>query len=149
MYARHNTSKFSGYLFLRRQSDRTTSYGWDWGPVLMTIGPWKPIKLHTYDVYLADVDIRILVSESLDAKVSVDMLLSEKISGSASIILKDPQGDDVTEKKIEIEFGNGRAEFEFSSGELQLWYPVRYGSQPLYSVAIVVSDAVSCDDFNS
>lgn len=116
----------------------------------MTIGPWKPIKLHTYDVYLADVDIRSVVSEALDVKISVDLLLSDKIYSSASIALKDPQGDVVyTENNIKVGSGDARAECKFPSGELQLWYPVRYGEQPLYSIVVTVSDAVSFDNSSS
>jgi beta-mannosidase len=126
-------------------SHEITSYGWDWGPILMTVGPWKPINLHTYDLHLADVDVRSIVSEALsDVKVTVDLSLSEKSSGSASVTLRNPQGAVVhTEKNLDIESGHARAELEFSSGELELWYPVHYGKQPLYTVEIVVSDAVS------
>lgn len=116
----------------------------------MTVGPWKPIKLHTYDAYLADVDIRSVVSEALNVKVSVALLLSDKISSSASIALKNPQGDVVyTERNIKVESGCARAEFKFPSGELQLWYPVHYGRQPLYSIVVTVSDAVSFDRSSS
>ncbi|KAF8138531.1 glycoside hydrolase family 2 protein, partial [Boletus edulis] len=117
------------------------NYGWDWGPVLMTAGPWRPIKFHTYDIYLADIDIRNVVSEALDVKISVDLLLSDKFSTLASITLKNPEGDVVyTEKNIKVESGNAHAEFEFPRGELQLWYPVHYGKQPLYSIVVAVTD---------
>lgn len=112
----------------------------------MTIGPWKPIKLHTYDVCLADVDIRNVVSETLDVKMSVGLSLSDKLPGSALMTLKNPQGDIVRKEKIEIESGNAHTEFEFSSGELQLWYPVHYGQQPLYNIVIAVCDTVRNDD---
>lgn len=116
----------------------------------MTIGPWKPIKLHTYDVRLVDVDIRSVVSEALDVKISVTLLLSDKISSLASIILKNPQGDVVyIERDLKVESGCARAEFKFCSGELQLWYPVHYGRQPLYSIVVTVSDAVSFDRSSS
>ncbi|KAF9247262.1 glycoside hydrolase family 2 protein [Melanogaster broomeanus] len=118
------------------------NYGWDWGPILMTVGPWKPISLHTYDVYLADLDIRSVVSESLDVKVTVDLSLSDKSSGSASVTLRDPRGAVVhTEKYLKVEFGRAHAEFNFSSGELDLWYPVQYGNQPIYTIEVITSDA--------
>lgn len=149
MFAKRSTSASFQSLLFRRNSDGIASYGWDWGPALMTTGPWKPIKLHIYDVYLADVDIRIIVSEALDVKLSVVLLLSDKLFGSASIALKDPSGDVVTEKRIEVDSVDARAEFVFVCGELQLWYPVQYGKQPIYSVILAVSDSVSIDDPNS
>lgn len=112
----------------------------------MTVGPWKPINLHTYNVYLADVDVRNKVSEALDVKVTVDLTLSEKSSGSASVTLKNAQGEVVhTENNLKVDSGSARAEFKFSTGELELWYPVHYGKQPLYTVEVTVSDAVSTD----
>ncbi|KAG9317520.1 hypothetical protein JVU11DRAFT_1726 [Chiua virens] len=124
--------------------DEVASYGWDWGPILMTIGPWKPIKLHSYDVYLADLDIRSVISEALDVKLTVDLSLSD-ISFStvtASVTLMNPQGDVVYKQtNIEVESGHARTESEFSNGELQLWYPVRYGEQPLYTIEVAISDA--------
>ncbi|KAF9226510.1 glycoside hydrolase family 2 protein [Gyrodon lividus] len=120
------------------------NYGWDWGPILMTVGPWKPINFHTYDVYLTDVDIRSVVSEALDVKVTIDLSLSHKFSGSASVTLKNPQGAVVyTEKDLGVESGRARVELEFFSGQLRLWFPVHYGKQPLYTVEVIVSDANS------
>ena len=115
----------------------------------MTVGPWKLVKLHTYDVYLADVDIRSVVSEALDVTISVELLLSGSISGSASITLKNPQGGIVDTKNIEVQSGKARTEFIFPRGELQLWYPVHYGEQPLYDIVVAVHDTVSIDGLSN
>ncbi|EGO27915.1 glycoside hydrolase family 2 protein [Serpula lacrymans var. lacrymans S7.9] len=117
------------------------NYGWDWGPVLMTIGPWKPVKLHTYNTHLTDVDVRSKVSESLDVSLSVDLSLSEKTAGSASVVLKNSQGATiVSESDLKTDSGSARTEFFFSPGVLDLWYPVGYGKQPLYTVEVQVKD---------
>lgn len=29
--------------------------GWDWGPILMTAGPWKPIRLEIYTARIIDL----------------------------------------------------------------------------------------------
>ncbi|KAH7916082.1 glycoside hydrolase family 2 protein [Hygrophoropsis aurantiaca] len=117
------------------------NYGWDWGPVLMTVGPWKPIFLHTYQTRLTDIDIRSNVSEALDVKLTVDISLSEKTSGSASVVLKNAQGATIVkESNIKTTSGSARAEFKFNSGELDLWYPVGYGKQPLYTVDVQIAD---------
>jgi len=117
------------------------SYGWDWGPVLMTIGPWKPVSLHTYNVRFTDLNVRSKVSAALDVKVTVDLTLSENTSGLASVMLKSAQGIHA-EKYPQVKSGYARVEFHFSPGELELWYPVGYGNQPLYSIEVTVSDTV-------
>jgi beta-mannosidase len=128
-----------------KAAEALRSYGWDWGPVLMTIGPWKPITLHTYNIYLTDVDVRSDVSKALDVGVTVDLTLSEKAPGGlASVALKNAQDSVIlSESNIKLGSGSARAEFHFSPGVLDLWYPVGFGKQPLYTVEVTISDSVS------
>ncbi|KAI6113706.1 glycoside hydrolase family 2 protein [Pisolithus croceorrhizus] len=118
------------------------NYGWDWGPVLMTVGPWKPIFLHTHDLRIADVDIRCRVSEALDVNITVDLALCEGSPGSASVLLRDPRGKVIRYRDaLPVEIGRASTNFHLSSGEAELWYPVHYGKQPLYAVEVAVKDA--------
>lgn len=111
----------------------------------MTIGPWKPIALHTYNIYLTDVDVRSDVSEALDVLVTVDLTLSEKATGGlASVTLKSAQDSVIlSESNIKVGSGSARAKFSFLPGALELWYPVGFGKQPLYTVEVTISDSVS------
>ena len=114
------------------------------GPILMTVGPWKPISLHSYVNRIVDLHIRSIVSESLDVKVTVDFSVSAKIAGSASIVLKDPDGSRrIEETDMKISSGRGQAEFFFSAGVLDLWYPVGYGKQPIYTAEVQITDEVN------
>ncbi|KAG8751587.1 hypothetical protein FRC11_009244, partial [Ceratobasidium sp. 423] len=118
------------------------TYGWDWGPVLRTIGPWRPITLETYTVRLSDVRVRQDVKEDLSANLSVELEVSDKSSDlSASVVLKSPTGA-VIKKSPDLLFksGRGTAEFELAKGEVDLWYPVGYGKQALYTVEVQVAD---------
>ena len=114
------------------------------GPILMTIGPWKPIRLHTYSVRITDVDIRSTVSESLDVHLKIFLSVSEGARGSASVVLRSPQGIVVAMKNdVKIESGKAEVEFNFPPGVLELWYPVGYGKQPIYTVDVQSKDQVS------
>ncbi|KIM68561.1 glycoside hydrolase family 2 protein [Scleroderma citrinum Foug A] len=118
------------------------NYGWDWGPILMTVGPWKPIGLHAYDIRIVDVDIRCRVSETLDAEAIVDVELSENTPGSISVILSDVNGTVVRcYNRTTLESGRTHMHFTFIPGEMDLWYPVHYGKQPLYTIEVQVKDA--------
>jgi beta-mannosidase len=108
----------------------------------MTIGPWKPVSLHMYNVRFTDLDVRSKISASLEIVVTVDLTLSEKTSGLASVVLKSAQGLVIHTNDVPLDSGSARAELHFSSGELELWYPVGYGKQPLYTVEVTVSDSV-------
>ncbi|KAH9006794.1 beta-mannosidase [Lactarius hatsudake] len=99
------------------------SYGWDWGPVLLTTGPWRPVTLHMYHAaHIRPLCIR-QVNEYLDADMTVRIVLSSlEASCTAEVLLKDPSGDG------------------FKKGDIRLWYPVGYGGQPLYDVHVKVFD---------
>nr|GAT59392.1 glycoside hydrolase family 2 protein [Mycena chlorophos] len=116
------------------------NYGWDWGPVLMTTGPWKPITVESYDNRVNDVDIRTRVSDSLSANLSANFSFTKQ-RGRASFVLKRPDG--TTEFAVEeIAMDDGRAVVsrDFAQGAIQLWYPVHYGAQPIYSAEIRIVD---------
>ncbi|EIW82049.1 glycoside hydrolase family 2 protein [Coniophora puteana RWD-64-598 SS2] len=111
------------------------NYGWDWGPVLMTAGPWRPIHLHAYNVRIVDLDVRSKVSESLEVNTTVDIKLSEKITSTATIEIKNASGQVVAAaNEVKIAGGSARGEFKFAPGAIDLWYPVGYGKQPMYTV---------------
>ncbi|KAJ3841473.1 glycoside hydrolase family 2 protein [Lentinula raphanica] len=111
------------------------NYGWDWGPILMTIGPWKPVYLELYQNRISDLDIRSVVSKDLDVKMTVEMTFSTNIPGKTSLTLRAPSGAIVaSDNNIPTNEGQTRATFSFATGELMLWYPVGYGEQPIYTV---------------
>jgi beta-mannosidase len=111
--------------------------------MLMTVGPWKPIGLHTYNTKIVDIDVRSKISERLDVDLTVDFSLSTLTSGLASVTLRDSLGVQVAEENnMKATLEPLRAEFTFSAGFLDLWYPVGYGKQPLYTVEVKLADEV-------
>ncbi|KAI0772055.1 glycoside hydrolase family 2 protein [Trametes elegans] len=117
------------------------NYGWDWGPVLMTAGPWKPIGLEIYTTRISDIDIRPRVNEKLGAGVDVSFELSKSDHSIATVTVKDPEGRVIIgQSNLTIKSERAEAHFKLSAGALELWYPVGYGKQPIYSVEITITD---------
>ncbi|CAK5275576.1 unnamed protein product [Mycena citricolor] len=117
------------------------NYGWDWGPVLMTTGPWKPIRLQAYTSRISDIDIRADVSEGLDVTLSAKFSF-EKLDGFASFTFKNPDGSiQVSSTKMPTAEGSASVSFSFKPDQLQLWYPVGYGEQALYSAVVEITDS--------
>ncbi|KAJ7498968.1 glycoside hydrolase family 2 protein [Mycena latifolia] len=109
------------------------NYGWDWGP-------WKPISLQCYENRITDLDVRAQVSESLEVDLTAKVSF-EKRQGYASFVLKRPDGSvEVSSPEMPTDNGNCDVSFTFPSGQLQLWYPVNYGEQPLYTVEVFITD---------
>ncbi|KAH9927208.1 glycoside hydrolase family 2 protein [Epithele typhae] len=118
------------------------NYGWDWGPVLMTTGPWKPIRLETYDALIADLDIRPRVDESLNASIDVTFALSKPGTNVASVAIRDPEGKTVIDQtNISVKSSSASANFKLSAGLVELWWPVGYGKQPVYEAEVAITDA--------
>ncbi|KIY44971.1 beta-mannosidase [Fistulina hepatica ATCC 64428] len=116
------------------------NYGWDWGPVLVTVGPWKPISLHFYAVRITDVDIRSDVAASLSVDMTANIVVSAP-QGSVTLTLERPDGGEEKSAIVLVKDGKAHFAFHWDPKTLELWYPVRYGAQPLYTAKVVLKDA--------
>ena len=117
----------------------------------MTVGPWKPIRLETYTNRILDLDVRSEVSEDLLVSLSVEASFSDKENyETAAFTLKGPDGsvklnrDKVALLPAEAGSPNLKLGFKFEKGDVELWYPVGYGAQPIYTVEVELYDAVCC-----
>ncbi|KAI5925875.1 family 2 glycosyl hydrolase [Camillea tinctor] len=109
------------------------NWGWDWGPILMTAGPWKPIYLEQYVTRIDDVWLECEVGEDLKscsgrlfAKVAGDQ--ADTINLSLSL-----HGNIVFEKLCSIG-SEGLVETDFTVPTPDLWYPLGYGEQTRYEL---------------
>ncbi|TRM61585.1 glycoside hydrolase family 2 protein [Schizophyllum amplum] len=117
------------------------NYGWDWGPVLMTVGPWKPVTLHAYDVRVADLDVRSAVDETFGVQMSASFSTAALRIPHRKAYTESASGTVVASTDVPVESGAGKADFAFESGKLQMWYPVGYGAQPFCGVNGEVVDS--------
>ena len=113
----------------------------------MTVGPWRPIYLHSYHTRISDLHTSALVNESLDADLIVRIAVSPSETWTtAEVSLKDPAGSEssiiTSQSNINLNNGPVRLVFRFKNGEVKLWYPVGYGEQPLYEVQVRIYDGV-------
>ncbi|WYZ44630.1 hypothetical protein EsH8_VII_001066 [Colletotrichum jinshuiense] len=107
-------------------------WGWDWGPTLLTCGPWRPINLEIYESRLSDLYFETTVDDSLKSAKVVAHATTE---GEASKVRFDVSLDG---KSLASETVAAKADADvaatFQIQDPALWYPVRYGKQPLYTV---------------
>jgi beta-mannosidase len=113
----------------------------------LTVGPWRPIYLHSYHTRISDLHTSALVNESLDADLIVRIALSPSETWTtAEVSLKEPAGSEssiiTSQSNINLNNGAARIVFHFENGEVKLWYPVGYGEQPLYEVQVRIYDDV-------
>ncbi|KAK3693473.1 glycoside hydrolase family 2 protein [Podospora appendiculata] len=112
-------------------------WGWDWGPALNTCGPWRPINLEIYDAKLADLSSETVVDKSLGF---ADVKLTAEVEGKADKVRFEISldGEQVASETVESSTGAVSASFHIENPSL--WYPVRYGKQPLYQIKAILLD---------
>lgn len=108
----------------------------------MTIGPWRPVRLHSYASRITDLRIRTEVSQTLDVTILASVE-TDATEGEVQITIKDPKGGLVRTETSPLKHGELLAKFSGSKDEFALWYPVGYGKQPLYTVEVQLSNGVS------
>ncbi|KAI4597223.1 Beta-mannosidase B [Pestalotiopsis sp. 9143b] len=102
-------------------------WGWDWGPALLTCGPWRPINLELYDSRISDLWCDIEVEESLK---TATVKVNTTVEGSPAKVRFDVSLDGESLARQEVE----GTDATFTINDPELWYPVRYGKQPLYTI---------------
>lgn len=112
--------------------------GWDWGPVLNTNGPWRPVRLETYHSRIADLRIDYKLDSNLKSASGTITGKVEGLSGKTVAFVAQIEDNVVFKGSADVD-SNGIAKVEFHVNEPKLWYPHGYGAQPLYKVTAIVS----------
>jgi len=113
-------------------------YGWDWGPCLLTAGPWRPIRIEAASARIVDVYCPVEVADDLGSvtvSVRVTVATDHATNGNGALGVRlrliDPRGAVVAQAEAAIE-GAGEATHQFVVPDPELWWPNGYGVQPLY-----------------
>ncbi|KAI0549491.1 family 2 glycosyl hydrolase [Xylaria curta] len=108
-------------------------WGWDWGPILITAGPWKPVYLEQYVSKVDDVWSECEVSEDLRTCSGRIVAKTSEASGQSVRLSLSLAGSVVFEKECTID-SKGIAETPFLITNPKLWYPFTHGTQTRYEL---------------
>ncbi|WP_341678686.1 glycoside hydrolase family 2 protein [Niveibacterium sp. SC-1] len=121
---RHLWNGDSSRLYVRKAQYH---YGWDWGPVLLTAGPWKPISLQRYAVRIEALESRVHL-DGAEARVEANAALAGQTDGcEIEYRLLDPHGAECARAQLPA----GRVAC-LTVKDAQRWWPAGHGFQPLY-----------------
>ncbi|MEU6253518.1 glycoside hydrolase family 2 protein [Streptomyces sp. NPDC047043] len=118
------------YQYIRKMA---CSFGWDWGPTLVTAGIWRPVRLERWSTAriarvrplvrveggLGVVELHVEVERS---RVEVPLAVEATVGGAR------------VRGKVDGTAGVVRLEVP----EARLWWPRGYGEQPLYDVELTL-----------
>lgn len=114
-------------------------YGWDWGPCLLTAGPWRAVRLEAGADRIAEVHCPVEVASDLERAV-IPVTLSVEVDAAAGglaravdLRLIDPSGTVADRVRLHVSEG-GEVRHSFVVDRPELWWPNGHGSQPLYHI---------------
>lgn len=116
-------------VILHFRSTEPSIQGWDWGPTLLTCGPWRPIFLEIYHARISDLSFTTNVDRSLD---SAEIVARAEIEGVADKIAFEISIDGAVVGTEIVSIDGDTASATFKTQKPKLWYPHTYGKQPLY-----------------
>ncbi|KAF8875633.1 glycoside hydrolase [Infundibulicybe gibba] len=148
---------------------RKAQYDWrllifEQGPELMTCGPYRPIILRTYAARIKNIHTRPLLTRTTSsAPFSPSLKLDVTIDGSVDairrlhlIVILAFDGGIVRREEVPLSpklttEGNEKGlsascvlrdivNWDFPASVIEIWWPVGYGKQPLYTVGVRLVD---------
>ena len=134
------------------------SFGWDWGIDVANAGIWRPIGIESWSGVrlaavrpLVDVDRRgngVLTVEVEIEREGAGRVMSAGDSHRQTAVTVTAavrgHGADVTGSVV-VKPGTTRASVVLDADDVELWWPLGYGEQPLYDVDVTASVTVAAD----
>ncbi|MFJ9928060.1 glycoside hydrolase family 2 protein [Streptomyces misionensis] len=113
------------------------SFGWDWGPTLVTAGIWRPVRLERWSTArLARVRPLVTVADGDGTvEVRIDVERTERGAGRA---LEVRAGVGGAEARCAVD--GDQAVLTLRVPAPELWWPRGYGAQPLYDLKVDLVD---------
>jgi beta-mannosidase len=118
------------YPYLRKMA---CSFGWDWGPTLVTAGIWRPVRLeHWSTARIARVRPLVTVEEGTGVvELAVDV---ERTRVEAPLAVE----ASVAGVRARAQLGGAAGTVRLRVPDPELWWPRGYGGQPLYEVELTL-----------
>lgn len=117
-------------------------FGWDWGPRLVTVGPWRPIELDSWSrgrilvlqVFTRELgDRSAIIQVRLQVELDVPGLFDIKLSVSAISLVQE------SKHCLELKSGINELNFDLTIKDPELWWPRGEGKQNLYGLGAMLA----------
>ncbi|GJF27225.1 glycoside hydrolase family 2 protein [Streptomyces sp. HO565] len=124
------------FQYIRKMA---SSFGWDWGPTLVTAGVWRPVRLERWSTArLADVRPLVTVHDGT-GRVEVRVEVERTAQGTARpLTVRATVGDGLAEARGVVE--GTQAILTLEVPDVALWWPRGYGDQSLYDLELELAE---------
>jgi beta-mannosidase len=113
-------------------------FGWDWGPVYITGGIWKPLHLRAWDNFRIE---RVHVSydsvrmDSMPLKIHVEVD-SDREQDTRIMVFDETSGERKAFEKVSLSRGRNLLQLNAAIAYPRLWWPHGLGEQELYTFRV-------------
>ncbi|ATY32718.1 beta-mannosidase [Sphingomonas psychrotolerans] len=125
-------------------------YSWDWGPRLVNIGLWRPVRIEAWDEAridgfrvdqeaLNDTEARLVARWRIVAGAPADVTLRARVTGPDGKLVE-------VSRTASLAAGENWVSAPLTIAKPQRWWPVGYGGQPLYSVEATLDAGGATED---
>ncbi|GAB2606063.1 glycoside hydrolase family 2 protein [Streptomyces capparidis] len=132
------------FPFLRKMA---CSFGWDWGPTLVTAGIWRPARLeHWSTARLARVRPLVAVGDGTGrVTVHADLARTDRGAGR-ELLLRARVGRFRAE--VAVPAGADGAAVTVTVPDPELWWPRGHGGQPRYGCVVTLADRATGEELD-
>ncbi|KAL4863377.1 hypothetical protein BDV12DRAFT_189726 [Aspergillus spectabilis] len=133
----HKWEGFNGDMARLAVRKAQYHWGWDWGPVIMTAGIWREVRLEMYSARIADLWPQAKLAPdhqtaTVTAVADIDKVVSQAYTACFRLLLR---GQEIERQDILVD-ANHTARADFRVAQPELWWPNGYGAQTLYEVSV-------------
>ncbi|MEU1437025.1 glycoside hydrolase family 2 protein [Streptomyces sp. NPDC005786] len=122
------------FQYIRKMA---SSFGWDWGPTLVTAGIWRPVRLeHWSTARLASVRPLVTV-DGATGSVEIRLRVERAAGGASTSLLARAT---VAGERAEARVEGDEAVLRLTVDRPRLWWPRGYGDQPLHDLDVTLLD---------
>lgn len=115
------------------------SFGWDWGPRLVTSGIWRPININFWNNFKIN-DLHLtqnIIGDDANIKAEIEVLSSLENQNLNARIYVD--NNIIASELVHLTNGKNKFSIPFTISDIERWWPNGMGEQKLYDVRVEIS----------
>lgn len=113
------------------------SFGWDWGPTVVTAGMWRPVRLEHWSTARISQVRPLVTVAGTRGRVEVHLTVERTAGGTGRPLTARAS---VAGVDTEVTVEDGHALLCLDVPGPRLWWPRGHGEQPLYDLTVTLAD---------